>query len=219
LTTNLVRLPDRLDPAFLVRAYAAGVFPMADDAGDISWYAPDPRAVLEHDNLRVSRSLRATVRAGRYRVTCGMAFEEVMRACAAPRGDGHDHGDGDGDGHGHGHGEGTWINEEFIWAYGVLRHWGLAHSVEAWRGDELVGGLYGVSIGAAFMGESMFSRAADASKVCLVALVERLRARGYLLHDTQFITPHLERLGATLIPREEYLRRLEHAVTIPCQFL
>jgi len=196
-----VRLPDRLDPAFLVRAYAAGIFPMADDAGDISWYAPDPRAVLEHDNLRVSRSLRATVRAGRYRVTCGRAFEEVMRACAAPRGDG------------------TWINEEFIWAYGMLRHWGLAHSVEAWRGDELVGGLYGVSIGAAFMGESMFSRAADASKVCLVALVERLRARGYLLHDTQFITPHLERLGATLIPREEYLRRLEHAVTIPCQFL
>ncbi len=198
-----MRLPDRLEPEFLVRAYAAGIFPMADDAGAISWYAPDPRAVLEHDNLRVSRSLRATIRAGRYRVTYSTAFERVMRACAAPRGDG----------------EGTWISEEFVRAYGVLRRWGFAHSVESWRGDELVGGLYGVSIGAAFMGESMFSRASDASKVCLVALVERLRARGYLLHDTQFATPHLERLGVTLIPRAEYLRRLEHAITIPCRFL
>ena len=198
-----MRLPDRLEPAFLARAYAAGIFPMADDAGDISWYAPDPRAVLEHDNLRVSRSLRATTRAGHYRITYSTAFEEVMRACAGPRGDG----------------AGTWITEEFVWAYGVLHRWGLAHSVEAWRGDELVGGLYGVSIGAAFMGESMFSRANDASKVCLVALVERLRARGYLLHDTQFATPHLERLGVAVIPREEYLRRLEHAITIPCRFL
>jgi len=189
-----------------VWAYASGIFPMGDEAGAISWYAPDPRAVLEHHNLRVTRSLRATIRAGRYTVTFSTAFERVMRACAEPRGDG----------------EGTWISAEFVWAYGVLRRWGFAHSVEAWRGhegDELVGGLYGVSIGAAFMGESMFSRATDASKVCLVALVERLRARGYLLHDTQFTTPHLERLGVTTIPRDEYLRRLEQAVSIPCHFI
>lgn len=203
VTPRIMRLPDRLDPEFLVRAYAAGVFPMADDVGDISWYVPNPRAVLEHDNLRVSRSLRATIRSGRYTVTVDTAFERVMRACAAPRSDS----------------AGTWINDEFMWAYGVLHRWGFAHSVEAWRGDELVGGLYGVSVGAAFMGESMFSRATDASKVCLAALVERLQTRGYLLHDTQFITPHLERLGVTLIPREEYLRRLEHAVTVTCQFL
>jgi len=198
-----------------VRAYASGIFPMGDDDGAISWYAPDPRAVLEHHNLRVSRSLRATIRAGRYTVTFSTAFERVMRACAEPRGDG----------------EGTWISEEFVWAYGALHRWGFAHSVEAWRrrgdgegnedeeGRELVGGLYGVSIGAAFMGESMFSRATDASKVCLVALVERMRARGYLLHDTQFTTPHLERLGVTTIPRDEYLRRLEQAISLPCRFL
>jgi len=197
-----VRLPERLDPPFLLRAYAAGIFPMADDAGAISWYAPDPRAVLEHDDLRVSRSLRATIRSNRFTVRYSTAFESVMRACAAPRADG----------------GGTWIDEEFVRVYTAPHHAGFAESVEAWRDSALVGGLYGVSIGGAFMGESMFSRERDASKVCLVALVERLRSRGYALHDTQFITPHLERLGVREIPRADYLRRLRQALTLPCVF-
>jgi len=200
-----MRLPDHLDPDFLLRAYASGIFPMGDEDGTVSWYAPDPRAVLEHDDLRVSRSLRAAIRSGRFTIRVSTAFEDVMRACAAPR-----------------QGEEqarTWITEEFVRIYGVLHDHGFAHSVEAWREGQLVGGLYGVCIGAAFMGESMFSRETDASKVCLAALVERLRERGFLLHDTQFLTPHLERLGARLIPRHEYERRLVHAITVPCRFL
>jgi leucyl/phenylalanyl-tRNA--protein transferase len=195
-------LPDRLEPSFLVRAYAAGIFPMADERGRISWYAPDPRAILEHDDLRVSRSLRAAVRGDRFTIQVDTAFEAVMRGCAAPRSDD----------------MGTWINEEFIRTYCLLHRHGFAHSVEAWQDGELVGGLYGVGIGAAFMGESMFSRRTDASKVCLVALVERLRTRGFLLHDLQFLTPHLERLGARLIPRHEYQRRLGEALQKSCAF-
>jgi leucyl/phenylalanyl-tRNA--protein transferase len=197
-----VRLPDRLEPSFLIRAYASGIFPMADEWGRISWYAPDPRAILEHDDLRIGRSLRAAIRGARFEIRFNTAFEAVMRGCAAPRGDG----------------AGTWISEEFIWAYGVLYRHGFAHSVEAWQEGELVGGLYGVGIGAAFMGESMFSRRSDASKLCLVALVERLRARGFALHDVQFLTPHLARLGATQIPRHAYLRRLEEATQQNCSF-
>lgn len=204
-----MRLPGRLEPSFLLRAYASGIFPMADEAGRISWYAPDPRAIIEHDDLRVSRSLRTTIRSGRFSIRFNSAFERVMRACAAPRGDG----DGDGDD------EGTWISEEFIQTYTALHCHGFAHSVEAWREGRLVGGLYGVAIGAAFMGESMFSRESDASKVCLVALVERLRERGYVLHDTQFLTPHLARLGGKEIPRDEYLRRLVGAIAIPCRLV
>ncbi len=200
-----MRLPDHLDSAFLLRAYASGIFPMGDEDGTVSWYAPDPRAVLEHDDLRVSRSLRATIRSGRFTVRVSTAFEDVMRACAAPR-----RGE---------EGTHTWITEEFVRVYGVLHDHGFAHSVEAWREGRLAGGLYGVCIGAAFMGESMFSRETDASKVCLAALAERLRERGFLLHDTQFLTPHLERLGARLIPRDEYERRLAHAITVPCRFL
>ncbi len=198
----MVRLPDHLEPNFLLRAYAAGIFPMADERGQISWYSPDPRAIIEHADLRVSRSLRARIRRGDFTVRFDGAFEAVMRACAAPRGDE----------------TGTWINEEFIQVYTILHRHGFAHSVEAWRAGRLAGGLYGVSIGGAFMGESMFSRETDASKVCLVALVERLQARGYTLHDTQFLTPHLERLGAREIPCDEYLSRLEAAIALPCTF-
>jgi leucyl/phenylalanyl-tRNA--protein transferase len=196
----MIRLPDHLDPAFLLQAYAAGIFPMAGEDGRISWYAPDPRAVLEHDNLRVSRSARSVVRTGMFVVRFDTAFERVMRSCAATR-----------------PGEiGTWISEEFVTAYGALHRGGFAHSVEAWRGSELAGGLYGVSIGAAFMGESMFSAQSNASKVCLVALVERLRERGFQLHDTQFLTPHLRSLGASLISRAAYERRLHIAIQVPC---
>jgi leucyl/phenylalanyl-tRNA---protein transferase len=198
----MIELPKRLDPGFLLQAYASGIFPMADEYGDISWYSPDPRGVLEHDALLVSRSLRAVIRRRSFTVRVDTAFEAVMRECAVPR---------------H-HDTGAWISEEFVQTYTVLHRHGFAHSVEAWKGDRLVGGLYGVAIGAAFMGESMFTRETDASKVCLVALVERLKHRGYQLHDTQMVTPHMQRLGATLIPKSEYLRRLARATGTPCNF-
>jgi leucyl/phenylalanyl-tRNA--protein transferase len=185
-----------LDPVILVRAYAQGIFPMADHQGKIRWYAPDPRAILEHDNLHVSRSLRATIRKGTYEIRMDSAFEKVMRYCAER--------------------EETWINEEFIKTYTYLHTLGLAHSVESWHNGRLVGGLYGIALGGAFMGESMFSRATDASKVCLVALVEHLKKRGYILHDTQFVTPHLATLGVTEITRQEYERRLQEALLLPC---
>ena len=186
-----------LDPQLVIEAYALGIFPMAED-GAIYWYAPDPRAILEHDNLHISRSLRATIRKGIYDVRMDTAFEEVMRRCAA-RAE-------------------TWINEVIIETYTQLHRAGLAHSVEAWKDGKLVGGLYGVSLCAAFMGESMFSRATDASKVCLVALVEHLKERGYVLHDTQFLTSHLARLGVTEIPRAVYERRLQEALQIKCRW-
>jgi leucyl/phenylalanyl-tRNA---protein transferase len=196
------RLPDRLEPASLLEAYAIGIFPMADQWGNLSWYSPDPRAVLEHENMHISRTLRARLRQGRYEIRFDTAFEQVMRACAAPRS-----------------GEsGTWIDQSFVRVYTKLHHFGFAHSAEAWEDGDLVGGLYGVSIGAAFMGESMFSRRADASKVCLAALVDRLRACGYVLHDTQFLTPHLATMGAHEIPREVYVRRLARAIAMPCHF-
>jgi leucyl/phenylalanyl-tRNA--protein transferase len=188
-----------LDPWLVVNAYARGIFPMADENdGSIYWYAPDPRAILEHENLHVSRSLRATIRKGIYEIRMDTAFEQVMRGCANR--------------------SSTWINEEFIKTYTYLHKQGLAHSVEAWRDGKLVGGLYGVALGAAFMGESMFSYATDASKVCLVALVAHLKARGYVLHDTQFLTPHLANLGVTEIPRRIYEQRLRSALTRPCRW-
>lgn len=172
---------------------------MADENdGSIYWYAPDPRAILEHENLHVSRSLRATIRKGIYEIRMDTAFEQVMCGCANR--------------------SSTWINEEFIKTYTYLHKQGLAHSVEAWRDGKLVGGLYGVALGAAFMGESMFSYATDASKVCLVALVAHLKTRGYVLHDTQFLTPHLASLGVTEIPRRIYEQRLRSALTRPCRW-
>jgi leucyl/phenylalanyl-tRNA--protein transferase len=187
-----------LDPLMVINAYAQGIFPIADHHGTIHWYAPDPRAVLEHDNLHISRSLRATIRKGIYEIRMDTAFETVMRLCGAR--------------------ELTWINESFIATYTQLHYAGLAHSVEAWKDGTLVGGLYGISLRAAFMGESMFSHATDASKVCLVSLVEHLKARGFLLHDTQFLTPHLQSLGVTEIPRAIYEQRLRQALQIQCSW-
>jgi leucyl/phenylalanyl-tRNA---protein transferase len=185
-----------INPVMVINAYAQGIFPMADADGSIYWYAPDPRAILEHENLHVSRSLRATIRKGMYEVRMDTAFEAVMRCCAAR--------------------DETWINEIFIETYTQLHSVGLAHSVETWKDGVLVGGLYGVSLRGAFMGESMFSHATDASKVCLVALVEHLKSRGYVLHDTQFWTPHLETLGVTEISRKLYERRLKEALQLKC---
>ncbi len=186
----------RLDPVIVVQAYAQGIFPMADERGKIKWYAPNPRAILEYHNFHISRSLRATIRKRLYEIRMDTAFEQVMRSCAAR--------------------EETWINEEFIHTYTYLHQRGLGHSVEAWLDGQLMGGLYGIALGGAFMGESMFSRATDASKVCLAALVEHLHTRGYVLHDTQFLTPHLASLGVTEISRGEYERRLGVAVRLPC---
>ncbi len=186
----------QLDPIMVINAYAQGIFPMADHHGTIHWYAPDPRAILEHDNLHISRSLRATIRKGIYQIRTDTAFETVMRLCSTR--------------------EQTWINKSFIATYTQLHHAGLAHSVEAWKDDILVGGLYGIALRAAFMGESMFSHATDASKVCLVSLVHHLKAWGYLLHDTQFLTPHLQSLGVTEIPRAIYEHRLHQALQKQC---
>jgi leucyl/phenylalanyl-tRNA--protein transferase len=184
-----------LDPMVVIRAYIQGIFPMANQHGKISWYAPDPRAILEYHNFHISRSLHATIRKRLYECRMDTAFEQVMRYCGAR--------------------EETWINEEFVRTYTQLHRGGLGHSVEAWQNGQLVGGLYGIAIGGAFMGESMFSRATDASKVCLATLVEHLHTRGYVLHDTQFLTPHLASLGVTEISRAEYEKRLHVAVRLP----
>lgn len=188
-----------LTPELIVHAYRRGLFPMADATGEIGWYSPDPRAVFPLDAFKIPKSLAKTVRAGKFEIRIDGDFEAVMRAC--------------------GEREETWISEEIVRAYTALHRLGLAHSVEAWQGGALVGGLYGVALGGAFMGESMFSRATDASKVCLVHLVERLKGRGYTLLDSQFPTEHLMRFGQALIPRREYLRQLEAALRLPCRFV
>src|SRR5829696_4227119 len=186
----------RLSPELLVRAYCSGVFPMADHrTGRIGWYRPDPRAVFPLESFHVPRSLRRTVRRGVFSVTVDRDFDAVIAACAERTE--------------------TWISDEVAAAYSALYDAGLAHSVETWQGERLVGGLYGVALGGAFFGESMFSRETDASKVALVALVERLRERDFTLLDTQFLTDHLARFGAVEIPRRGYERRLAAALQVP----
>ena len=188
----------------LINAYATGWFPMAV-GHEIQWFSPDPRGIVPLDTVHVSRRLARVVRKGTFRIEINCAFEDVMRACAALDRDPQD--------------PGTWINEEIIESYTALHKRGLAHSVEAWNGDRLAGGLYGVALRGAFFGESMFFRETDASKVAFVALTERLRARGYVLLDTQWITPHLEQFGAIEIRRSEYLRRLDRSLKLDCSFI
>ena len=187
-----------LTPDMLLRAYAIGVFPMAEDRDDpdLFWVDPRMRGVIPLDEFHVPKRLRRTVRGGKFRVTVDTDFEATIEACAEstelrPR---------------------TWINDRIIMLYSSLYHLGYAHSVECWRGGELVGGLYGVSMGGAFFGESMFSRETDASKIALVHLVARLKAGGFSLLDSQFITRHLRRFGAMEIPRSEYRQRLAEAL-------
>jgi leucyl/phenylalanyl-tRNA--protein transferase len=184
----------------LLQAYRTGFFPMGMDDGEIRWFSPDPRGVIPLESFHVPARLARVIRQGRFEIRIDTAFRAVIEACAADRE------------------EGTWITREILDAYTELHRLGLAHSVEAWQGDRLSGGLYGVSLQGAFFGESMFSRETNASKVALVALVERLRARGFQLLDTQWITPHLEQFGAVEIPRREYLRRLKLALRLECQF-
>ena len=200
--------PHKLSPEILVRAYAAGVFPMSESRDDptIFWVDPRLRGIIPLDELHVSKSLKKTIRKNTFEVRCNTAFERVIEACALPR---PDRSGGDGE---------TWINDEIIRAYNEMHKMGLAHSVECWRGDKLVGGLYGVSLRGAFCGESMFSNETDASKVALVHLVARLRLGGYVLLDTQFLTDHLKRMGAVEISNREYLERLERALGVDAKF-
>jgi leucyl/phenylalanyl-tRNA--protein transferase len=188
-----------LSPERLVEAYRRGIFPWFSDDEPVLWWSPDPRMVLFTTELHVSRSLRRTLRAGRFSVTADTAFAEVMDGCAEPR---HDQ-------------DGTWITSEMLRAYGELHRRGFAHSVEVWAGERLAGGLYGVAIGRMFFGESMFSRETDASKVALVRLVEQLHSWEFTLVDCQVSTPHLASLGARAIPRDEFLRHVATAVRQP----
>ena len=173
----------KLMTEILETCYRAGAFPMADSSGRVEFYRSDPRSVLEFEDLHVSRSLRRVIRKGLYEVRVDGDFAGVIRACADR--------------------EETWINTEIIDAYIGLHRAGKAHSVEAYSGGQLVGGLYGVTLGGAFIGESMFTRMTDASKVCLVYLVERLKERGFVLLDCQIQNPHLASLGAREIPEHE----------------
>jgi leucyl/phenylalanyl-tRNA--protein transferase len=190
--------------ALLVSAYSSGWFPMAVERDEIRWYSPDPRGVIPLDRFHVPARLARVIRGGKFSIAVNRNFEGVMRGCAEA-----DRNDDD---------PGTWISKEIIDSYIELHHLGLAHSVEAWQDDQLVGGLYGVALGGAFFGESMFHHATDASKVALAALVERLRARGFTLLDIQWVTPHLEQFGAIEISRKNYLQLLAHAVAIDATF-
>jgi len=191
-----------LDLDLLLGAYATGWFPMAVAPGEIRWYSPDPRGVIPLDTFHVPKRLARIARAGRFEIRIDSDFPAVIRACAEGRAP-----------------EGTWIDGEILDSYCALHRAGYAHSVEAWQNGALAGGLYGVALGGAFFGESMFHRVADASKVALVALVERLRQRGFVLLDTQWVTDHLSQFGAAEIPRRRYLRLLNQAITIDASFV
>jgi leucyl/phenylalanyl-tRNA---protein transferase len=188
-----------IEPDLLLHGYRMGVFPMAMEDDSIGWFSPDPRAIIPLEDFHVPHALRREWRRGTFNIRIDHRFGEVIRACAE-RND-------------------TWINEEIIESYEHLYKLGYAHSVEAWREDQLAGGLYGVAIGGAFFGESMFHRVTDASKIALIALVERLRAAKFALLDTQWLTPHLQQFGAVEIPRSHYLRMLVRAVELPRKFL
>jgi leucyl/phenylalanyl-tRNA--protein transferase len=189
----------------LLAAYASGWFPMADEEGALSWYSPDPRGVIPLDTFHTPARLDRVLRRGTFRIEIDTAFRSVIRACAEAERDRDD--------------PGTWISEEIIESYSALHDEGYAHSVEAWQGDRLAGGLYGVAIGGAFFGESMFHQVTDASKVTLAALVARLRSRGFLLLDTQWLTEHLRQFGGREIPRPEYLRQLDASLRIDTSFV
>lgn len=176
----------------LLNAYCRGIFPMGAERGELSWFSPDPRGVLPIQSFHVPRSIRAELRENKFEIRVDTAFGEVIRACGERRE--------------------TWITRQIISSYEALFDLGYGHSVEAWQGDRLVGGLYGVSIGAAYFGESMFSRESGASKAALVWLLHHLRDRGFLLHDTQWTTPHLAMFGGEEIPRKHYLAQLGEAI-------
>jgi leucyl/phenylalanyl-tRNA--protein transferase len=185
----------------LLSAYSSGWFPMAVAPGDIRWYSPDPRGVIPLETFHVPRRLARNLRASRFEIRVDTSFRAVIQACAARE-------DSDGD----------WIDDEIVESYCALHEQGFAHSVETWQDGVMVGGLYGVALGGAFFGESMFHRVSDASKAALAALVDRLRGRGYALLDTQWVTGHLAQFGAIEIPRRRYLKLLDEALKIDTSF-
>lgn len=188
-----------LPPDLLCNAYAQGIFPMAMQNGEIGWFSPDPRGIIPlDDRFHIPHGLKRTLKKQPFEVRFDTAFRDVMLGCAER--------------------DSTWINEQIITSYCRLFDLGIGHSVETYRDGALVGGLYGIAIGGVFFGESMFSRATDASKVALVALVERLRTSGFVLLDTQWTTNHLQTFGAVEIPRKEYLKQLKHGVQLDVKF-
>jgi len=192
----------RLTPNLLLSAYCEGIFPMAHEDGEIYWYEPDPRAIIPLETFHQPRRLTRIIRREDWEIRINTALSAVIRACAAPAAGR----------------ERTWISEEIIAAYIRLHQLGFAHSVEAWRDGRLVGGLYGVAVQGLFAGESMFSAVRDSSKVALVALVERLRARDFQLLDIQFMTEHLRRFGAVEISAAAYKMKLARALMVPARF-
>lgn len=192
--SGLLAVGGDLSEARLLLAYCNGIFPWFQDGSDFFWYSPDPRFVLEPSALRVHKSMRSIFNQGKFRVTLDTCFEAVMRACASTPRYPYD---------------GTWITDDFVDGYNRLYQRGLAHSVEVWAGDELVGGLYGISIGKIFFGESMFSQVPNASKAGFITLVRALEKAGFWLVDCQVETEHLGSLGAHGIPRSEFLELLE----------
>jgi leucyl/phenylalanyl-tRNA--protein transferase len=188
-----------IPPDLLLQGYRMGVFPMAMEDGTIEWFSPDPRAILPLDNFHVPHGLQRPLRKKIFEIKIDNRFTEVIEGCGAR--------------------EDTWINEEIVESYTRLYELGHAHSVEAWTEGKLAGGLYGVAIGGAFFGESMFHRITDSSKVALVGLIEHLRAQKFALLDTHWLTPHLLQFGGIEIPRSHYLRLLKRAVDLPRAFL
>lgn len=190
----------QLTPELLLRAYAMGVFPMTEtrETPDVFWVDPKRRGVLPLGGFHISRSLARKLRQAPFEISYNRDFRGILEGCAER--------------------DETWINEVIFGLYLELHDMGFAHSVEVWERDELVGGVYGVALYGAFFGESMFSRRSDASKIALAYLVDRLRLDGFKLFDTQFITPHLSRLGAVEIARSEYRRRLQRALNAPARF-
>jgi len=197
---GLVAIGGDLSVPRLLLAYRSGIFPWTVDP--VTWWSPNPRAIIEYDRLHVSRSLERTLRKGGFVISINRAFRQVMKGCAAPaRGR-----------------RSTWISPEFIEAYTALHRQGHAHSLECWRAGELVGGIYGVAIGGFFAGESMFHCVNNASKIALFHLVGHLRSRGYALFDVQMLTTVTAQMGGSNIPRGEYLSRLAEAVEMDCTF-
>jgi len=198
---GLLAVGGDLSPERLLAAYRRGIFPWFQDDQPILWWSPDPRAVLFPNKLHVSRSLARRIRRGDFRVTLDTDFRAVMTRCAGPR---PQHPEG-----------GTWITPEMLEAYSTLHEMGYAHSIETWQQGRLVGGLYGLALGGAFFGESMFSHVADASKIALVSLVRLLQAWGFTVFDCQQSSPHVMRFGAENIPRREFIKHLASALTLP----
>jgi leucyl/phenylalanyl-tRNA---protein transferase len=187
-----------IDSELLLQGYRLGVFPMAMEDDSIAWFSPDPRAIMPLESFHVPHALRRLARKNIFKIKIDNSFSEVIRGCGKRKD--------------------TWINREIIESYECLHELGYAHSVEAWSKNKLAGGLYGVALGGAFFGESMFHRVRDASKIALVGLVDHLRAHKFALLDTQWLTPHLQQFGAVEIPRAQYLKMLRRAVDLPRKF-